>query len=198
MLKVIRHLPSLFVISPQRRQDRHRTSVCASVVSSRLFWLVALLLLATVFALAAPAAQAQTDTSAITDDQVNEVARDLFCPVCESTPLDVCPTAACRDWREVIRTQLAEGRTKQEIMDYFADQYGGRVLAEPPRSGFALIVWILPAAAVIGGGFLFARYLNGLRREENEQTAAAADAPLLPAEDNEYMARVERELQEES
>ncbi len=198
MLKVIRHLPSLFVISPPRRQDRKGTSVCAFVVSRRLFWLVALLLLASVFALAAPAAQAQTDTSAITDDQVNEVARDLYCPVCESTPLDVCPTAACRDWREVIRTQLAEGRTKQEIMDYFAEQYGGRVLAEPPRSGFALIVWILPAAAVIGGGFLFARYLNGLRREENERTAETADAPLLPAEENEYMARVERELQEES
>ena len=31
----------------------------------------------------------------VTDDEVNEVARDLYCPVCENTPLDVCPTQAC-------------------------------------------------------------------------------------------------------
>lgn len=161
----------------------------------RLFLLPAALLLAAITALAAaPAALAQTNTT-ITDDQVNEVARDLYCPVCESTPLDVCPTAACRDWREVIRAQLAEGRSKQQIMDYFADQYGGRVLAEPPRSGFALIVWLLPAAAVIGGAFLFARYLNGLRRSESERPAETAPPPPLQ-EDNEYLARVEKELQE--
>lgn len=26
-----------------------------------------------------------------TDDEVNHIAKQLFCPVCESTPLDVCP-----------------------------------------------------------------------------------------------------------
>lgn len=165
---------------------------------TRLFPLIALLLAAVAALGTATAARAQTDTTAITDDQVNEVARDLYCPVCESTPLDVCPTQACRDWREVIRVQLAEGRTKQEIMDYFADQYGGRVLAEPPRSGFALIVWLLPAAAVIGGGFLFARYLNGLRRAENERVVETAHPLPPPQEDNDYMARVEKELQEKS
>ena len=157
----------------------------------RLFPLALLLLTAVGVLAAAPVALAQSDTN-ITDDQVNEVARDLYCPVCENTPLDVCPTAACRDWRDVIRTQLAEGRSKQQIMDYFADQYGGRVLAEPPRSGFALIVWLLPAAAVIGGGFLFARYLNGLRKPEGEQLA---ETPPLPHENNEYMSRVEKELE---
>ncbi|GAB4151047.1 MAG: cytochrome c-type biogenesis protein CcmH [Candidatus Promineifilaceae bacterium] len=166
--------------------------------ATRLFPIVALLLVTTIALGTATAARAQTDTTAITDDQVNEVARDLYCPVCESTPLDVCPTAACRDWREVIRVQLAEGRTKQEIMDYFANQYGGRVLAEPPRSGFALIVWLLPAAAVIGGGFLFARYLNGLRRAENERVGETAPPPPSPQEDDDYMARVEKELQEKS
>ena len=41
-----------------------------------------------------------------TDDDVNKIARQLYCPVCESTPLDVCPTEACRQWRDVIRTML--------------------------------------------------------------------------------------------
>ncbi len=30
-----------------------------------------------------------------TDDEVNRIAKQLYCPVCENTPLDVCPTQAC-------------------------------------------------------------------------------------------------------
>ena len=71
----------------------------------------------------------------ISDDEVNEVAKDLYCPVCESTPLDVCPTQACADWRELIRTKLAAGETRQDVLEYFARQYGDGVLADPPRRG---------------------------------------------------------------
>ena len=128
------------------------------------------------FLLAIPAL-AQEGTT-VTDDEVNDVAKDLFCPVCESTPLDVCPTQACADWRELIRTQLAEGKSKAEIHDYFARQYGDGVLADPPKRGFNLILWILPIVAVLGGGFLFWRYLTGLR-----ETAATSSIPVAVAQE---------------
>ena len=35
------------------------------------------------------------DTSPVTDDEVNALAQELYCPVCENVPLDVCPTRAC-------------------------------------------------------------------------------------------------------
>ncbi|MDP1779752.1 MAG: cytochrome c-type biogenesis protein CcmH, partial [Anaerolineales bacterium] len=50
-----------------------------------------------------------------TDDEVNAIAQQLYCPVCENTPLDVCPTEACRQWRELIRLQLSQGMTEAEI-----------------------------------------------------------------------------------
>lgn len=131
--------------------------------------------------------------NSITDDQVNEVAKDLYCPVCESTPLDVCPTQACKDWREVIRTKLAEGQSKEEIMAYFAELYGNQVLAEPPQTGFSLVVWLLPAAVVLFGGFFFARYLNRLK--QNQSVATPANASPTTAGDD-YLARIEKELQE--
>ena len=130
--------------------------------------------------------QAQTP---ITDDEVNAVARELFCPICESTPLDVCPTQACADWRELIRTQLSQGKSKQEILDYFADQYGDRVLAEPPRRGFDLIVWVLPIMAVIVGAVFFGRYLRGL-----QTPAGSPPIPTPPV--NDYVARIEAELKQ--
>ena len=69
------------------------------------------------------------------DDDVNAIARQLFCPVCENTPLDVCPTQACAQWRALIREKLSQGWTADQIKQYFADQYGARVLAEPPQQG---------------------------------------------------------------
>src|SRR4026207_57451 len=68
-----------------------------------------------------------------TDDEVNRIAEQLYCPVCESTPLDVCPTEACRQWRDLIRTMLADGKSEAEIKQYFVTQYGVRVLDEPPN-----------------------------------------------------------------
>lgn len=99
----------------------------------------------------------------ITDDEVNEVAKGLYCPVCESTPLDVCATQACADWRELIRQQLSEGQTKEEIFDYFARQYGDGVLATAPKQGFSLILWLSPVVAVLLGGVFFSRFMRSLR-----------------------------------
>ena len=150
--------------------------------------------------LAVPAlALAQSGDRPVSDDEVNAIARDLYCPVCESTPLDVCPTQACADWREVIRTKLTEGESAEEIRDYFELQYGARALAEPPRSGFTLAVWILPIGAVIVGVFLFGRYLSRIRTAAEPGPAPeAVETQALepePAPD-EYEARIERELRE--
>jgi len=136
----------------------------------------------------------------VTDDEVNDIAGELFCPVCENTPLDVCPTQACADWRALIRTQLAEGRSAEEIKDYFAAQYGDRVLAEPPRKGFDLIIWLLPIAGVAIGGFFFYRYLRamqGPRPASEAGTTATATNGNRPIPADDYVARIEQEIQDD-
>lgn len=144
----------------------------------------------------------------VTDDEVNEVAKDIYCPVCESTPLDVCPTAACADWRELIREQLSQGATKQDVFDYFARQYGEGVLADPPRRGISLIVlWVLPVLGILLALILFAWFLRSMR----QKSLAAAGAPAVPvapaakpgskpkpvpSELDDYISRIEKELKE--
>jgi cytochrome c-type biogenesis protein CcmH len=157
----------------------------------RLFILTALLFLL-------PAAVYAQDE--VTDDEVNAVAKDVYCPVCESTPLDVCPTQACADWRELIRTKLAEGQTRDEILEYFARQYGDGVLSNPPRRGASLIVlWILPVLGVLLGLLLFSRMLRGLRKAAPEGPATPAPRPTTTTGDpalDDYIARVEEEVGE--
>ncbi|MBW6473703.1 MAG: cytochrome c-type biogenesis protein CcmH [Anaerolineaceae bacterium] len=93
-----------------------------------------------------------------TDDQVNVIAKELYCPVCENIPLDVCPTQACAQWRALIKEKLIAGWSKDEIKQYFVDQYGDRVLAQPPARGLNWLVYILPPVVFVGG--IVVVYLN--------------------------------------
>jgi cytochrome c-type biogenesis protein CcmH len=127
------------------------------------------------------------------DDQVNQIAHQLYCPVCENTPLDVCPTEACRQWRDLIRQQLSEGWSQARIKQYFVDQYGARVLAEPPRSGLNWLVYILPPLIILGGVFVLLRALRSWTRTQPPAAAGGAKADG-DVENDEYVARLEDEL----
>lgn len=127
------------------------------------------------------------------DDDVNKIASQLFCPVCENTPLDVCPTQACADWREEIRLHLAQGWTEVEIKDYFAENYGVRVLAEPPRKGLNWLVYIVPPIAFLAGAFILYR---AFRRWKTLSIEAGDEVPPYgkTTETDQYINRLEEEL----
>lgn len=133
----------------------------------------------------------------ISDDEVNAVAKQLYCPVCENTPLDVCPTQACKDWRELIRQQLSDGWSEQQVLDYFAATYGPQVLAQPPINGFSALVWILPVIGLAGGGVFLWRLLRrwqthpSLPAKPTEVEAATPTPDIAP----EMLARIEQEVE---
>ena len=138
---------------------------------------------------------AQEQVPTPSDDDVNDVARQMYCPVCENIPLDVCETTACEQWRELIREKLAAGWTDEQIKDYFVLQYGDRVLAEPPRRGFNWLVYILPPVFILVGAWVLYTVLRRMRR------AAPADVPPGDEETESepldpYKARLEEALRE--
>jgi cytochrome c-type biogenesis protein CcmH len=125
------------------------------------------------------------------DDQVNAIAKQLYCPVCENIPLDVCPTQACAQWRELIREKLSEGWTEKEIKTYFVAQYGDRVLATPPATGLNWLVYIVPPLVIILGAYILYRALSAWRQPLAKVTEQ--NLPNIEADD-EYVARIEEEL----
>ncbi len=126
------------------------------------------------------------------DDQVNAVAKQLYCPVCESTPLDVCPTQACAEWRALIRDKLAQGWSAEQIKAYFAQQYGDRVLATPPARGLNWLVYIIPPVAFLAGVYLIYRALKAWQKPVPAATQESTAATANGSED-----KYERELEEE-
>ena len=125
-----------------------------------------------------------------TDDDVNRIAKQLYCPVCESTPLDVCPKEACSQWRDLIRQMLSEGKSEAEIKQYFVEHYGARVLDEPPNR---LLSYAIPAIAFLIGVFaLFRGFQMWIKPSVTEAGVPAKEAES--AHPDEYIQKMEEEL----
>ena len=133
------------------------------------------------------------------DDEVNAIAKQLFCPVCESTPLDVCPTEACRQWRELIREMLADGKSEREIKQYFVEHFGARVLNEPPNK---LASYAVPVIAFLLGAIMLFRGFQMWIKPANTDIAieGGADVPEMeakPIPQDDYVAKLEEELKKQ-
>ena len=119
------------------------------------------------------------------EDEINQIASQLYCPVCENVPLDECMTEACQQWRDLIGQQLAEGWTEQEIKDYFVAQYGDKVLGEPPRQGFNWILYLFPPLLILAAaGLLLAKFIRPRRASQSLD------------EKDPFLSRVERDLED--
>lgn len=152
--------------------------------------LVALLL---VLALSAAGTVAAQNPSPVSDDQVLQVAKSLYCPVCTGVPLDVCDTQACVQWRALIREKLEAGQTEEQIRQYFIAQYGDRVLGAPPPEGFNLGAYVLPLLILLGGALaVFWSARSWLKRST---PAGSPDTPPVASPISaEYADRIAREL----
>lgn len=134
--------------------------------------------------------QAQTP-QAVTDDDVNRIASQLYCPVCENVTLDVCPTTACDRWRTAIRAKLEAGWSDQAIEDYFVEQYGARVIGTPPRIGLGWLLYAVAPASAIGLGV--AAYFV-LRRKPGNQAVTRNSAPVPTAEIKNWREKLDRDI----
>lgn len=121
-------------------------------------------------------------------DQVNAIARNLYCPVCANVPLDVCGTAACAQWRAQIADLLTQGYSEQQIYDYFAAHYGQGVLAAPPARGLNWLVYVLPPAAILLAAFFLWRNMSAWRRQPAVAGRKSSGA------DDKYNRQIEDEL----
>jgi cytochrome c-type biogenesis protein CcmH len=136
------------------------------------------------------------DAPVVTDDEVNDIASGLYCPVCENIPLDVCPTQACIDWREEIRTQLAAGSNRQQIIDGFVARYGERVVGTPQdpmlRALSLLTPWVIGLLVLVVGINTFVRW-----RRQQQTSPLTNTGPYAPElSDAYYRQRLESDLKE--
>ncbi|GIW41579.1 MAG: hypothetical protein KatS3mg076_2156 [Candidatus Binatia bacterium] len=86
-----------------------------------------------------------------------------------------CPSAI--PLREEIRAQLAEGKSRDEILAYFENKYGEKILSAPVARGFNLAAWVVPFLAVGLGGVVVAVVVRRWKRADGSPGGEASPSP---------------------
>jgi cytochrome c-type biogenesis protein CcmH len=136
------------------------------------------------WALAALGAESRQDA-----EKAREIEDNLIAPCCWSQPVSQHYSEVAEQIRNEVSAMVASGKSRQEILDYFASKYGERILATPRPRGFNAIVYVLPwAALVVGAGLLFVM-LKKLR--------SSTPAPVPESvPQNTYASKVDKELRD--
>lgn len=108
-------------------------------------------------------AGAVAETPPATDaDRAYGIKETTLCPVCDGQNVLESNAPVAAAIRLQIDELVAEGRSSDDIRVALAQSYGEDVNANPPRSGFAGLVWVIPvvviAAAAMALGLAFSRW----------------------------------------
>ena len=89
------------------------------------------------------------NTEESTEEIAQRIDRSLMCPICPAETLDQSQSELAKQMKAVIRGKVSEGKTDEEIINYFVERYGEEVLSSPPKSGSNLFAWITPVIILI-------------------------------------------------
>lgn len=140
----------------------------------------------TAAAAAAPARQHAT---------VQQMYDLLMCVGCHES-LGVAEAPQSYAERAQVRQYVEQGLTVKQIEKRMVAQYGPAVLAQPPKHGFSLLVYIVPPLVVIGGVALLLYTVPRWRRRTAAARARAAPGDAEPELSVEESERLDRELAE--
>jgi len=125
------------------------------------------------------------------ESQAQGIDRMIMCPVCPAETIDQAQVEISFQMRAVVREMLADGKERDEILDFFVERYGKDILAAPPKTGANLVAWLAPVGG-FGAGlvavFLIIRSMSR-QRPALLSVQLVQDAGLIP-----YLQLVDRHL----
>jgi cytochrome c-type biogenesis protein CcmH len=124
------------------------------------------------------------------EELAEEIESTLKCPVCRSQSVRTSRSFMATDMSLRVRQMVAEGKSKEEIQDYFVARYGDYILLSPRKEGFGWTVWLLPFALVLGGAVTI---VTIARRWKGRPPPAT---PPPSSSTSTWMQKLERELEE--
>jgi cytochrome c-type biogenesis protein CcmH len=125
------------------------------------------------------------------NERIRELSSKFVC-VCGgcNQQLSNCNHFGCASREGMLKDlarQIDQGKDDAAIIAYFADKYGTSVLSSPPASGFNLVAWIMPFAALGVGGLAAIALVRRFRARFTPSPANTADLVK-------YQDKVEEEL----
>jgi len=110
----------------------------------------------------------------VLEARVLKVAEELRCLVCQNETIAASHADLAVDLRKQIRSQLSQGRSEQQILDFMVERYGDFVLYRPALKATTLLLWVGPFALLLIAAFTLVRAIR--RRQLSAAPLAPADA----------------------
>src|SRR5260370_20755400 len=91
-----------------------------------------------------------------------------------------CTTSA--SMLKELNVALAQGDSEDAITQMFVQEFGTKVYAEPPKSGFSLVAWVLPSAYLFLGTGVVIFVIFRWRKQAAQATGPASRTPGVSPE----------------
>ena len=124
--------------------------------------LLFLLMLLTTPLLAAPVTDAFSDPAM--EARARNLQRQLRCLVCQGESIDESGAPLAAELRHLVRQQMTDGRSDQQIEDYLRARYGNFILMKPPLQADTYFLWLAPFLVLIGAGAVAMFVVSKARR----------------------------------
>ncbi|EDN4992828.1 cytochrome c-type biogenesis protein CcmH [Salmonella enterica subsp. enterica serovar Ohio] len=131
----------------------------------------------------AGSARATTDVMPFKDEaqeqQFRQLTEQLRCPKCQNNSIADSNAMIATDMRRRVYDLMQEGKSRQEIIDYMVARYGNFVTYDPPLTPLTVLLWVLPLAAIVAGGWIIVARTR--RRVRLRREPLPADTPVCGA-----------------
>src|SRR6267143_602727 len=118
-------------------------------------------------------------------DRAKQIGGKFMCMCGCSQVLTQCNHVGCATSSSMLKElnhSLASGSSETAITQMFVQEFGTKVYAEPPKSGFSLVAWTLPSIYLILGTLLVVFVISRWRKHAMEPVAEAGNAAAIPEE----------------
>jgi cytochrome c-type biogenesis protein CcmH len=138
---------------------------------------IALAVAASLLLCAAAADPADRLPNPAQEERAHAIFADVRCLVCQSESIDDSDAPLAHDLRQLIRRQVADGRTDDQIKSFLVARYGQFVLLTPKQSLGNAVLWIGPLLVIVLGAVALWRRRRAAPEPANlsvqEETAIA-------------------------
>lgn len=78
------------------------------------------------------------------ESRARVLSKNIRCLVCQNQSIDDSNASLAKDLRKVVREQLVNGASDEEIFDFLIERYGDFVLLKPPVKPSTYMLWYGP------------------------------------------------------
>ena len=87
----------------------------------------------------------------VPEDRSLQIGKQVRCPACEGESIAESPSSYAADMMSYVRDLIDRGLSDEQVLDRLMASYPDSQRLDPPLRAGTLLLWLVPAAALIAG-----------------------------------------------